>query len=115
MKILRYVHKPMFVDAVQVSRDNIEEVAKWCNGFVTEGMKHNKAVESKCIKVEVLRPQNPRQTLAFYGDWVLKMESGWKVYTTKAFHDTFDNVPEATEPVEAKELLEAALVKTFPR
>lgn len=89
MNIQTFMHRPTFVEAVLVNRDNMAEVAKWCGGFLTEGQKFLKGPISQCVKVEVLRPHHPRQTMAFYGDWVLKTESGWKVYTSKAFYEKF--------------------------
>ena len=89
MNIQTFMHRPTFVEAVLVNRDNMAEVAQWCGGFLTEGQKFLKGPISQCVKVEVLRPHHPRQTMAFYGDWVLKTESGWKVYTSKAFYEKF--------------------------
>ena len=89
MNIQKFMHKPTFVEGVLVNRENMDEVAAWCGGFPSEGQKYLKGPVVKCIKVEVLRPHHPRQTMAFYGDWVIKTESGWKVYTSKAFYEKF--------------------------
>jgi len=47
--------------------------------------------------VQVIRPVNDRQTRAFAGDWVIKTETGWKVYTHKAYKDSFDMIPEIVD------------------
>jgi hypothetical protein len=85
LDVSRYVRKPFSVEAVQVTRANIVEVAAWCNGELMhpEG-------QSQYIKVNVFRPMKDRQTMAYVGDWVLYAGSGYKVYTHKAFVDCFE-------------------------
>jgi hypothetical protein len=83
LEINRYTRKPFDVDAVQVTADNMEEVATWCQGTITteEGETY--------IKVRVLRVMNEKQTRAYAGDWVLYAGTGYKVYTDKAFRKSF--------------------------
>lgn len=83
MQTTKFTRKPFEVDAVQVTAENIDEVAKWCQGEVTteDGQ--------PCIKVRVLRALNERQTKAFVGDWVLYAGTGYKVYIDKAFKKSF--------------------------
>lgn len=77
-----YVRKPFEVEAVEVTEDNLEEVAQWCQGSLREDSR-------KYIKVRVARALNERQTKAYPGDWVLYAGTGFKVYTPKAFAKTF--------------------------
>ena len=91
-----YTRKPFPVDAVQVSEDNIQAVATWCGGeirystkTVGEGDEATK-VKLPYIKVDVQHPLNERQTKAYAGDWVLKSDSGFKVYTGRAFEKSFE-------------------------
>lgn len=80
----KYARKPFDVDAVQVTAENMDAVAKWCQGEVqTDG-------DQKFIKVRVARVLNERQTKAYVGDWVLYAGAGYKVYTEKAFKKSFD-------------------------
>lgn len=81
----KYVRKPFYIDAVQVTAANIAEVAKWADGEVRTD--NNKA---QYVKVRVHRPLNDRQTKAFVGDWVLYAGTGFKVYTPKAFANSFE-------------------------
>lgn len=96
------VRKPFEVEAVEVTEENLTDVAKWCSGdVVAEGNERQRLF----IKVRVARALNERQTKAYPGDWVLYAGTGFKVYTAKAFHKTFEpKLPEelfATyEPVE---------------
>lgn len=78
-----YVRKPFEVEAVQVTEENIEAVKDWCQG--------NLEMDNRqYIKVRVARALNERQTKAYPGDWVLYAGTGFKVYTNKAFHKTFE-------------------------
>jgi hypothetical protein len=85
MKTAKFARKPFDVDAVQVTAENIEEVAKWCQGDVVDN-----STDDVHIKVRVLRVLNERQTKAFVGDWVLYAGTGYKVYTNKAFRSSFE-------------------------
>lgn len=81
MQTNTYQRKPLTVEAVQVTEENLYEVAKWCEGDVrTHG-----ATNKKFIQVDVLHPLNPKQTKAMIGEWVLKSDQGYKIYSDAAF------------------------------
>lgn len=93
----KYARRPFYVDAVQVTEENMEEVAKWCQGDVATDPKALTAPEASgddhpYVKVRVHRPLTERQTKAFVGDWVLYAGTGFKVYTPKAFEKSFERV-----------------------
>ena len=93
MQITKYVRKPFEVDAVQVAAENIDEVAKWCQGevhFENPGVLGAEPPTNPFIKVHVARALNDRQTRAMVGDWVLYAGTGFKVYTNKAFTKSFE-------------------------
>ena len=90
---MRFARRPFFVDAIQVTEENIEEVAEWCNGDVRFADK-SKNGKTKYVKVRVLRPLNERQSMAFVGDFILYAGTGYKVYTNKAFNESFEPVEE---------------------
>jgi hypothetical protein len=81
LTIQRYVHTPLYVNAVQVTPDNMQQVANWCGGQILNQPADNRPY----ILVEVVRPLKSRQGQAFAGDWVLETAVGWKVYFDKAF------------------------------
>lgn len=99
----KYVRKPLYVDAVQVTTDNFQDLVRWCQGDVgvigaepgTE-IKPADGVEldptKHFIKIRVHNPQSARQTKAFVGDWILYTDRGYKIYSEKAFKDNFDQV-----------------------
>lgn len=94
----KYVRKPLYVDAVQVTEDNFADIARWCFGEVgnIDDTPVDKSLDvdpsKQYIHVRVHNPKNPRQTKAFVGDWILYTERGYKVYTTKAFQANFNAV-----------------------
>jgi len=87
----QYVRKPLYVAAVRVTEGNFENIVAWCQGEIQQDEIPGKGVK-RYIRVRVHNPKNPRQTKAFVGDWLLYTERGYKVYTNKAFHDSFDMV-----------------------
>lgn len=88
METRKFIRKSFEVDAVQVTVDNINEVAKWCQGRVVKATD----TEDQHVKVRVLRVLDERQTKAFVGDWVLYAGTGYKVYNAKAFAKSFEPV-----------------------
>lgn len=86
-----FIRKPLFVDAVRITGANFDEIAAWCQGEVQQDEMPD-GTGKKFIRVRVHNPKNPRQTKAFVGDWLLYTERGYKVYTNKAFHASFDEV-----------------------
>lgn len=86
LETTKYIRKPFNIDAVQVTATNIEEIAKWVDGETrTDDL-------GQYVKVRVHRPLNDRQTKAYIGDWVLYAGTGYKVYTPKAFANSFEQV-----------------------
>jgi len=77
---IRYVRKPLYVDVVEVTKENFQQVAKWCQGNIVDDYIH----------VRVHNPKTTRQSHAYIGDWILYTARGYKVYTTKAFENSFD-------------------------
>lgn len=83
---VRYVRRPFYVMAFQVTEENINKVAVWCGGTVRVG----KPQGDIYIKVDkVLNPQTARQTMAFVGNYVLKSGEHFKVYTESSFDKSF--------------------------
>lgn len=94
MQTAVYARKSFNVEAVQVTQENIEEVANWCGGQIKENRDG-----APYIKIDVKRALNERQRRAYLGDWVLLRQDGdtFKVYDDKAFGKCFDAVNEAPD------------------
>jgi hypothetical protein len=90
----KFARKPFHVDAVQVTEENMAQVAEWCNGEVRVDAA---AGDAKHIHVRVSRPLNERQTKAYVGDWILYAGTGYKVYTNKAFAGNFESVSDVPQ------------------
>jgi len=86
MQTTTYQRKPLIVEAVQVTDENIYDVAKWCGGDVRTNTTTNK----KFIQLEVIHPQNPSQTKALAGNWILKSDQGYKIWSDSAFKKGFE-------------------------
>jgi hypothetical protein len=105
----KYVRKPLYVEAVQVTAENFQEVISWCQGDVgfqdgsdtkslSAALEDGPVDPSKhFIRIRVHNPQSQRQTKAFVGDWILYTERGYKIYTEKAFKENFDPVEGETK------------------
>jgi len=91
----QYVRKPFNIDAVRVTAENIQEVARWVDSEV-----RNDQRDGQYVKVRVHNPRNEKQTKAYVGDWVLYAGTGYKVYTNKAFLKDFDKVSDETKMVD---------------
>lgn len=87
----KFIRRPFEVEGVQVTPENLELVAAWCNGDVREETPKTGGSPKKYVKVRVLRPLNERQTMAFPGDFVLYAGTGYKVYTFKSFLKVFQH------------------------
>lgn len=83
-----YGRKAFTVEAVQVTAENMAEVAEWCGGEIKS--KPNRGRTENYIQVPTHRPLNEKQTQAFVSDWVLESNSGFKVYTDKPFRASFE-------------------------
>ena len=92
-----YNRKPFIVEAIQVTEENLQEIAAWCEGEVQSTFRPQKDTDEKesvdFVKVKVVnRARNDRQTRAYPGDWLLLSEVGFKVYTDRAFKNAFEDM-----------------------
>lgn len=87
-----FVRKPFTIQAVRVTAENMEKVAKWCGGEIRTREKS----KTRYISVDVARPLNERQTMAYIGDHVMYAGNGYKVYNDTAFNNSFDPKKVAT-------------------
>lgn len=86
--IKTYGRKEYTVDGVQVTLENMHDVAKWCGGEVF--LEEIKDVPTPFVKVPVHRPLNEKQTKAYVASYVLQSPTGFKVYTERAMEKNFE-------------------------
>lgn len=97
LEIRKFARKALYVDAVEVTSENMAEVAEWCGGQLRTTAKPEGAQEEKYIKVRVHRALSDRQTKAFVGDRILSTPTGFKVYPPRAFEKSFEKVSKLTK------------------
>lgn len=95
------------VQAVQVTPENMKQVAKWCAGKIMQDGEKEGHLSRDYIKVRVAYPINERQTQAFLGDWVLKSGKSFKVYTNSAFEKSFEKTGMEDPSIKAESLVDA--------
>lgn len=98
IKTTTYVRNPLYVEAVQVTKENFEELASWCQGEIVEPLAPSGKYYERHIQVRVTNPMNPRQAQARIGDWILTSDRGYKIYTPKAFANSFHLAEEPPSP-----------------
>lgn len=98
MKTEKYIRTPTEIDCVQVTKDNMQEVAEWCGGEVFE-IKNKVPNLRQFIEVPVLNPQHVRHGRAFVGDWVVMDPRGVKVFNPQVFGRHFVQLGTTGVPV----------------
>lgn len=87
----RYNRKTFTVEAIQVTPENMADVAKWCGGEIRSDANKEGNLSRDYIKVDVKNPLRDKQTMAFLGCWVLKSgRNVFKVYTNASFNKSFE-------------------------
>lgn len=95
VKPYKYVSKPTYVDAIEVTAENLAEVSVWCRGDVrTEGhlVGEPEKPDVKYIKIPMYHPASVKLTKAYIGDFVVYSGTKFKVFTPKPFANTFEIV-----------------------
>lgn len=86
---VRYSKKIFYVEAVQVTEENMAQIAEWCAGELMHTKQNTPP--SPFIKVPVAYPKNDRQTRAFINDYVVKADNNhFRVYPQRAFLCAFE-------------------------
>lgn len=90
LSIKTFSRREYSVDGVQVTTENINDVARWCGGQVMAETAKDGVTQVLYIKVDVHRPLNEKQTRAYVSDYVLVSPTGYKVYTERALEKNFE-------------------------
>lgn len=84
-----YVRRPFTVLGVQVTEENMQDVADWCDGRI---FKTKDSAPFIRVPISAGNPKYSRtyRSRAFPSDWVLDSGKSFKVYTNKAFETAFE-------------------------
>lgn len=97
------MRQPFFVVGYQVTTENMEDIAKWCEGRVIDD------ADRPFVRVPVIRPIHDRQTRGYVGTWVLlskrRGEKTFKVYTQEWLDREFWSVP--NDEIEPSDLIQS--------
>lgn len=86
MEFKTFIRKPFQVQAVQITSENMEEVAIMIGGRI-------KVDESTDIPfIQLNRQIIPNVGKAYIGWWVTQLGENFRCYATKVFHEQFDEV-----------------------
>lgn len=85
-----FVRKQFPVQAVQVTPNNIDQLAESVKGEVKHDGDKEGNFSRTYIDVPVRKPLNKRQTQAYIGDWIVKQGRTFKVYSDKSFNQQFE-------------------------
>jgi len=96
MQTETYRRKIIAVEAIQVTEENLYEIAKWCGGDVRTDYE----TKEKFIKISVLHPLKPEHSRAYSGNWILKSAAGYKIFNDKAFLSSWEKVEKESTPEE---------------
>lgn len=82
IKTIPFIHTPLIVQAIQVTEDNMADVAEWCGGSIKyDGI----GIRRPYIDVKVNHPLRREHTMAYVGCWVTFTKQGFKVYAEDKF------------------------------
>lgn len=81
MQFTRFVRKPFEVEAVEITPENIEEVAKLVGDLVKK--------EDDTLFIQVDKDKVPNMFRVYPGDFLTRMDGSIRCYARKAFYDQF--------------------------
>lgn len=102
MQIETYERKPFSVEAVQVTFENVHEVAAWCKGTVITQKIKMLGVDTDvpAVQFEGQGENRGKTFVASLNFYVVELNGNFRIYKPAAFHSTFE------KPVEIEHLIE---------
>lgn len=108
-----YQRKPFRVQAIQVTDENLSDLAEWCGGAVRleedgfDGFKSYVDVPT----TKATSRYRLQRVRAYVGDWLVRLteDNNFKIYKTRSFLEIFEEVPSDEKEEQAiLELLQEA-------
>jgi len=87
---MNFTRKTFSVEAMQVTTENIYEIAEWCGGTIKDNGDGFVGDPQAYIEVPVAMKNGIKRDKAFYGDWVTRTERSFKAYRDEAFKIAFE-------------------------
>jgi hypothetical protein len=110
MEIRQFTRKPFFVSAVQVTLQNIDEVAAWCKGTIEYVSMRMLGTETPLpvIRIQGVGDNRGKEFTAFLGYYVVDHKGNFRVYKPAQLESTFDEVTpqEATNGVPTYQIVD---------
>lgn len=94
-----WIRKNSVVEAVRVNRAEVHKIAYWCGGSILAtdtGDRKREGIGSIYILLPFKSNYN-KPNRAFMGDWIVKDDEGFKVYSHDAFSAVFPKKAEKDE------------------
>jgi hypothetical protein len=94
METKLFTRKPFAVNAVQVTLQNIQEVAEWCNGTIEyrQTKMMNTTIDLPFIVLKGLSNTRGQDPEAAFGHWVVELKGKFRTYKPQQFETTFEEV-----------------------
>lgn len=108
-----YTRKTFTVEAVQVTPENIGEVATWCGGEVKTTYDPGYDENVTCVILQTSPSYlGEMSALAYPSDWITRIGDRYKVYNDNVFQRAFDKVEPMTDlHAGVQQLVRSAMVK----
>lgn len=91
LEILYFERRMFQVKAVQITEENIDAVARWCNGIIGIKFDARKDEFVEYIELTIQVNKNPQLAKAYFGQWITHNRS-WRIYKPEVFEATFSPV-----------------------
>ena len=94
MDIKQYTRKPFPVAAVQVTLQNIDEIAEWCKGTIEQVSTKMLGTMTflPAVKIQGQGENRGKEFTATLGCWVVEHKGSYRVYKPAQFEATFDEL-----------------------
>ena len=86
MEFVEYVRRPFKIEAIRITEENIDEIAKLIGEIRTKGTEKFILLDKRIV---------PNMTRAYVGWWVTRFNDNLRCYSNKIFTEQF--TPNSTE------------------
>jgi hypothetical protein len=85
----RWVRKNSNVEAVRLNRAEVHKIAFWCGGAIMATDSGGREGAGTLFIQLPFKSNYNKPNRAFMGDWILKDDDGFKIYSHEAFQNVF--------------------------